>query len=275
MGLRYDKFAKRWVEDTSNYTDATINGLTKATTPDWTQYKLDADFLYQVNEGDWRGSDGTVGLYDAFHKASWNFKPDAFLEDSKGSNDLTNVGADQYLVGAYGRQANFNGSSDEMHIADNTDLSPTSSFLVRAWANWDTIGAHGQIMAKTGSYELVYFNNSNRMFFRMYNGSGVGSQIGSGVGITAGKLTNVIAVADPTALKIYLYVDGVEAGTPAAYDGTIQDTSNPMYLGVLGGTNDWLNGKLSNVDVWNGLTFANDATREAMVADLQTSFYIG
>ena len=134
----------------------------------------------------------------------------------------------------------FDGVDDYIDAGNSGTFDITSQLSLVAWIKPDVVNQNFGILSKwttsTGSSNsyLLYggqdvFNDKLRFFIQQSNGAF--SSISPTTSLTAGTWVHLAAVADGAVLR--LYVNGVDTGTTAAYDGTIAVSAKNLLLGKL------------------------------------------
>lgn len=145
----------------------------------------------------------------------------------------------------------FNGSSDYVYISDDAGTSPTGTMTITTIAKIDTQADHTLISKWGGG------SNAFSMFFGqgaastaaecyLVQSDGSTTVVASGGTYTTGVWAVWTCVADGSTWR--MYKNGLPAGSPQSYDGTIQDSTNPMVVGTLGQAVFFLDGKVAYAD---------------------------
>jgi chitodextrinase len=188
---------------------------------------------------------GLVAGY-SFNTGSGTTLPDV----SGNGNNGTITSATWSTQGKFGGALSFNGSSSIVRVASSASLNLSSAMTLSAWINpsasqsgWRTI-----VQKETDAYFLNAGNNSP------LQPAGGGTFAGATQwlsGPTANPLntwTHVALTYDGTILR--LYVNGTQVTTQAA-GGTIQATSNPLWIGGNSPYGEFFQGLLDDVRVYN------------------------
>lgn len=223
---------------------------------------------------EWSANGATLDTYTQYLTAYWNLNQTSGNRgDSAGSNTLTDNNTVGYIAGINGNAANFTAANSEsLSLADTAAVSFTAGFAISFWFQVDTLASTRGLISKgalNGEYEVTSFNDASKLFFRAYQSGGTGVYI-DGITISAATTYHCVVLGDDTEGKIFMYLNNVSQGTPAAWDGTVKDSTNTFYIGSRNG-GDFHNSWIDEVAVFKGLTFADQATREAFVAALYNS----
>ncbi len=193
----------------------------------------------------------------------------AGVEDSKGSNTLTNDGV-AFVPGIVGNSFEFvRANTDKMYVTDNASISfVNEDFSLVAIGKPAADGLDHTIMGKWAAntsdreYRLDIGSDNKVNFFVSHNG--VASQLlESSVTVSADSINIITAVHDSVGNKMHLYVN--EGHTEVAYSLGCNDNNATFALGAY-----WFTGWTSH---WDGLIDSVGITREALSADNHEWFY--
>jgi hypothetical protein len=175
----------------------------------------------------------------------------------------------------------FDGTNDRIDYANVADLSG-AAFSASLWSTLDVTG--------TGLWYFINFQNpAGTPITNLFNNGGGGAgalqlsrtgattkfRTSTSGAITTGTLYNIVATdtGSNTGTDIHIYVNGTEVSYASAGDGATPLAADGAW--VLGGrTGDNLrniNGRLSDVAVWNRVLSANEI---AMLANAYSPHFI-
>jgi hypothetical protein len=191
---------------------------------------------------------GLIGL--------WSFDgPDvsgstAYDRSGEG-NDGTITGGAFPTIGVVGQALGFDGVDDKVDTGD-WDSFGTTPFTVSAWVKGvgssPSLGIIGSISVTTG-WALEAHNGTARWY--------VNASTVSGASINNGTWHHVVGVRDGS--TIYLYVDGVLAGsTTASQVGNSTDDSSSVYIGSWGSSGFEYAGSIDDVRVYDRALSASE-----------------
>ncbi|CAB5217656.1 Concanavalin A-like lectin/glucanases superfamily [uncultured Caudovirales phage] len=218
-----------------------------------------------------------TGLY-AYYKAESN------ANDALSGFNGTAIGGVTYTAGKSGDAFTCNGTSGYVDLGNNIFNSFTSDFSVSAWINLNTVSGDQAIISSL-SYSPGFglangwwlLTSSDTISFRIYRSdSGGQNTILSTATVLSTSTWYNIVVTRKAGTRTRIYVNGTEVASNSS-------TMNPTY--TLGGTsesaipssigtwkytstlkNDYLNGKIDELGVWNKELTASEVT------ELQTKF---
>ncbi len=193
---------------------------------------------------------------------AWAFNEGAgtTAADSSGTgNQGTLVGGATWSAqGRYGGALSFNGSTGLVRVADSASLNLTTAMTLSAWirptanqSGWRTI-----LQKQTDAYFLNASNDTGAL--RPSGGGTFGDSTSFVTGTTASPLntwTHVAMTYDGTTQR--LYVNGTQVATRAT-TGTIQVTSNPLWIGGNQPYGEYFTGLIDEVRVYNRALTATD-----------------
>ncbi len=149
----------------------------------------------------------------------------------------------------------FDGSNDEVRIADNELLSGGSgkSITVEAWAKIDNLSNNAPLVMK-------WLDSQDKDWGLRVKDTGelqvaiesAGDDWEYSVGNVAVGLWNHLAFTfDNSANSVKLYINGHEVGPGATLTGNMPNTSADIFLGKHGYNPEYLDGALAEVRIWN------------------------
>lgn len=206
------------------------------------------------------------------------------LNDSKGSNNLTNNGSTVFAAGKFNNGIDLErGSSQYLSIADasQTGLDITGDFSICAWVKLESAPASGEtysIVAKDDysnaanrQYYLKYENNTGTYSFTVMASDGTASFATKNYTMTAGTFYQVAVSVNLTTDIVEFFINGVSIGT-AAFDTTvtaIQNTSSSFKIGGNqngGSFTDFFDGVIDDVAIFS---------KALTAAEVSQLYYLG
>lgn len=172
--------------------------------------------------------------------------------DSEGSNTGTNVGATRGATGLIGNCFDFDGTNDEVTVADNNTLDfGTGDFSVNFWVNApNTTAADGGLVTKkitsspwTGF--VIRFTTNHKVD---YITTGVARTITISTGIADSSWHMITLTRSSNTVQLYL--DGSADGSSGTDNENI-DNANIMRFGQLQGFGSFMDGLLDEIGIWN------------------------
>ena len=167
-------------------------------------------------------SNGLVG-YWKMDESSWG----SVIDASGNGNTGSVTGGATPAAGRFGNGGNFDGSTQNISIPDNSTLNPTTAITVSAW--YKTTDSAGGIIVKRSSsngYRLVYAGNT--LYFTVGNGSGIVQP--STAGYNDGTWHFVVGTWSNSDNTARLYIDGIlkNSGT---LSGPLANTATALLIG--------------------------------------------
>ena len=103
-------------------------------------------------------------------------------------------------------------------------------------------------------YQLYF--DSGHLYYTHESGSGADTALDFGaigdLGIDTGEWAHIALVRDAAAKSVTLYVDGVQAGSTLVYTADPSDGgASELLLGLTASSNEYFNGALADVRVWD------------------------
>ena len=190
--------------------------------------------------------------------------------DSKGTvNGVYTNGPTLAAAGAIAGSANgsvsLDGTNDHVAMGDVYDFSGTAPFSVEAWINRGSLneGSHRRWIVdkyKPGGasgWALTIEPNSRPSPQRIaFERSGASSDLLTGTTATvAGRWYHVVATYDGATMR--LYVNG-KLESSMASSVSLANTANPFRLGSATTSNEWYDGRVDEVSVYNTALSATD-----------------
>jgi len=151
----------------------------------------------------------------------------------------------------------YNGTSSTVSIADNAVLEPgTGDFTLEAWVYYSTItGSTRTFISKTNNGGLasnwsygMRTNTAGATYFEV--GNGTTSVTSPSYNVSTGQWYQIVGVwTNVAANSIELYINGVSQGSNAHAFASVNNSTNPLYLGSYNGGeySQWLNGRMGIV----------------------------
>jgi hypothetical protein len=229
----------------------------------------------------------------------WNFDEGTgtIAHDSSGNNNDGTIYGATWTSGKYGQALSFDGVDDYVEMAENTDLDPhTSNWTISAWVNvarltgpyvfgndWEYgFVIVGKRQTEFGDYSLTLLahggtsETSPAKFAFVLDGPSQAAGAESDL-INVFGWHHVVGVRRSG--ELYVYVDGVEYGPNNFFqDGshitptTDVNSNTPIHLGHHGAWNQYYNGIIDEVKIYNRALSAEEVWAEYTG---QTKFIIG
>jgi hypothetical protein len=142
----------------------------------------------------------------------------------------------------------FDGAKGAVRVASSASLNLSSPFSLEAWikpSKLPAAGSFASVLTKAESYSLQ-FNGPSLEFTVIQSGARHRLQAPSGT-IVAGSTYYVVGTYDGTTQR--LYVNGSQVAS-AALTGGASVTSNPLYLGSWGGSEEFFAGTIDEAAVY-------------------------
>ncbi len=170
--------------------------------------------------------------------------------DSSGNNNTGALNGATWTTGKYGGALNFNGSNT-VQIPSAPSLNLTTGMTLAAWIKPST--------SQTG-WRTIMQKQADAYFLNASKGTGTllpagGGTIGSGGPIVSGTTTSPVNAWTHIALTydgttMRLYVNGTQVSSTAA-TGTIQTTTNPLWIGGNSPYGEYFQGAIDEARVYN------------------------
>lgn len=194
----------------------------------------------------------TVPLADSL-VSYWSL---ANVNDSHGSNNLTNNNTVTFVSGKVGNAGNFvQASSQYLSIASNSTLEAGDiDFTWTFWVYLTNTAANRTLIAKWGAasdgdYRIQFLTSGTTVTFTARNSTNSANAAASAGTLSATTWYFFACRHDATANQISISVD---AGTPvtAALTGGTRVSSNALAIGALNTPGTYHNGMLDEVGWW-------------------------
>lgn len=177
-----------------------------------------------------------TATWDTNFAGVWHLHDD-FLDASSNNNDGTNYGSTDVL-GKIGQGQDFDGTDDEITIADDASISfgdsgSESPFSISAWVNRDSATERDMIVSKDNNVTDLEFEfwvgNSDRLNFYLEDAENDLLAIKSTAAVVGNNWTHLVATYDGSGLYsgLALYVDGVQLT-----GGAVVDISTGTWNGI-------------------------------------------
>jgi len=174
--------------------------------------------------------------------------------------DMSGVGNNGTLINGVGYSTDnkgsmvFDGVNDYADCGNTTSLSDiggTTNITVSVWAYYNAYGGGGQsysvMTVKGNPWTWLLENPSNTFKFRITAG-GADVNVADTSAHSLNTWYNVVGTYDGSSMRIY--VNGVLKNTKTQA-GTLATNTSTAKIGTFQGTNYNLNGKISNVSIYN------------------------
>jgi Concanavalin A-like lectin/glucanases superfamily/Galactose oxidase-like, Early set domain/Bacterial Ig domain len=173
------------------------------------------------------------------------------VTDSSGSNNAGTITGATWAQGRFGNALSFNGISDIVRIPASSSLNVSSAMTLEAWIK-PTTAQSGWRTIMQREVDAYFLNASNSNGPLLPSGGGTFNGTGAYVsGTTANPVnawTHVALTYDGAMLR--LYVNGALAASQAQ-TGSIQTTSNPLWIGGNSPYGEYFQGIIDEVRVYN------------------------
>jgi hypothetical protein len=179
------------------------------------------------------------------------------IDASGNGNHGTLSGATWTPSGRFGGAVSFDGINDWVTVVDAASLDLTTGMTLAAWVQPSTINGWETVVLKEAGSELAFAlyadNNGNdsggprRPAAWIRQGGTSYSTLGSQQ-LAVGQWTHLAAAYDGAALR--LYVDGTLTSS-LSRTGAINVSSGPLRIGGNAIWNEWFNGLIDEVRVYN------------------------
>ncbi len=193
------------------------------------------------------------------------------VNDSKGSNNLTNNGTVTFPAGKFGNSALLNGSSKYLSIADasQTGLDLAGDFAMSVWIKLNTQPGSGlayQIITKDDvnqrQYAFTYLDvgGVKRIAIFIHASNAVYDEVYIAQTLPVGVWTHICLTCDisnSASSEFVFYINGVKIGNgTVATDGSvtaIQNTTAQFEIGrrIYSGFNQYLDGSVDDIAIFS------------------------
>lgn len=178
----------------------------------------------------------------------WRFEGNA-SDASCNSNDGTINGATP-IAGFLGRGFDFDGTNDYIDAGNDATLTLADSITVAAWV-WHDSG-NGHVVNRGGGwsdygYSMYWYSSKIRIELQKSGEKTI-------LDITQpsnGAWHHLAFTWDIISKKIYVYIDGVKAGSSATFNGPIGTPSQNLNIGRNQLHSAYFNGKIDEVQIFN------------------------
>ena len=167
------------------------------------------------------------------------------------ANNGTNVGTTNLTSAQIAGGDTFNGSSQNINVADSGSLDITGNFTLSAWfsktsnSGWDAIVSKGSTtsqinyyLATTGTELAIGFTDSGGTWREL---------VTSGLGLTTGTWYHAAATYDDTANTWKLYLDGNQVASASTTYSVVANTGT-LTIGK-SPWGEWFAGSLDEVKI--------------------------
>ncbi|XLQ20559.1 MAG: DUF2341 domain-containing protein [Candidatus Moraniibacteriota bacterium] len=255
-------YSDTWWDAGNNWVELNGTGLTNGTGI-YTSEILDAkevttwtDFIWTSNTPTYKELPNNTGIESNYSAGNTDMTGNVLLMhmnessgtivDSSGSNNDGSYNGTGYgLAGQFNTGLDFDGSDDEITIADDASLSFPTEITASIWVYADDWSGWRSFFHKnttTASNNDIYFEQNGGVLYN-YNTINTGSVV-----LATGRWQHLVYTADATRER--LYVDGqVVADEPSQFTGTVN--TNPMIIGGSGGGGEQIDGRMDEAAVWN------------------------
>ena len=161
-------------------------------------------------------------------------------------NKFTTAGISHPAQGS----AEFNGSSDFIEV-NPAPVGSESALTISCWVNTTDTSTRGLISKGTGGFsDFVLFGNLSPFKIGVFiqTTTANSGNVYSTTTLNDGKWHFMTATWDGSNVRVY--VDG-SLENSAALTGTLNNSQNNMYIGAYSDDDNYLDGNLANVAIWN------------------------
>lgn len=183
------------------------------------------------------------------------------IDTTLNNNDGTVIGTTQDEYGVYknGKGYSLDGVNDYIIMPDDSTLQITGDLTITVWVRMSAIGAAGSFLFKgTGTNAGPYrFQVTNVGELRFGRGNGTSQSAVSGTDTISGSTWSHVAVT-MSGTTVTFYINGVaDSGGTKTISTTTADSGNSLLMGKRDADDQFLNGRLDEVRIFNE---AKDAT---------------
>jgi len=200
-----------------------------------------------------------AGVWDSNYKGVWHLSETSGTHyDSTSNNcDGTNNGSTQNAAGKIAGGNEFDGSNDEINIADLAALDITGAITIEAWVDPDSnslntvLSKGNQNFGAAGNYDY-FLGVHTGVAFKGSNGSAHIVDLGGSTTVTTGTWHHIAGAWDGTtgANGIAVYLDGSNDGNGTATNTSLA-TTYAVRLGGEGSYSYSYDGHLDEVRISN------------------------
>ncbi|MCB9816610.1 LamG domain-containing protein [Candidatus Nomurabacteria bacterium] len=191
---------------------------------------------------------------------------------SNDGNARGDIAQNSTTLGVLGQAMNFNGTTDYVQIADDTELGITDAMAISAWVKLDdnTPNTKQFIVSKrsgttaTANYRLLVDDGSTydkgELYFSYYAASNW-RHIRSNYLIPDTEWHNLTAVFDYANSEVVFYDNGVEVASPSITQNIVDYSGTDVHIGTDSSKTDFLAGDLDDVRIYNRTLTADEVKR--------------
>ena len=252
--------------DSSNVFRTYVNGDIKNTVTDPGTFSFNQiGRYYNVSTNDYRGEMSNVAIWNTDQSAN----KDNIYNNGSPQTTYTVTPQNWWKLNAtsvytpsapnYTTALDFVANGDTISIPDSNDLDLSGTdFSISFWVNANDISGSQMILQKySGSTGWAIYNKSTANSLEFY-------QAGSFFALDSNSIDNniwshYVVTANVSASEYKIYKNGSLINTISK---TINITSStqPLYIGSLGGTGFYYNGLLSNIAIFNSTLLASQVS---------------
>ena len=166
---------------------------------------------------------------------------------------------------SYDNAASFNGTNQFLSIADNASINLSgTNFTLSCWyfvSALNTVNAYvfGKAVLNLLPLDYGFRINANTTTTQFLWSTSGSYSVLTGPSVVLGAWNHLTIVFDGTNLT--MYGNGV-AGTPVAMPAAIQNTANPLSIGLAGANNSqYLNGRVAAFGLWKRALSPSEVTQ--------------
>lgn len=170
----------------------------------------------------------------------------AYDNSGNENHGIVKDGGDSTIPGATGilgqKAYSFDGNNDYIDYGNVLSL-PDTGFAISAWVNINSFDTHNAIFFKNDSWQFVA-HQDNRLWLGTFGtGHTTSTSIPKGVWVH-------LAVSYPQSGKVYGWINGVR-NSMGTSDNNVGSTSNSLYAGYRSYGEDYFDGKISELRIYN------------------------
>ena len=200
---------------------------------------------WKMDEGSWTNNCSTDSVFDSSGNGN------------NGDSCPNGTGPTGNASGKSGNAGSFDGSDDNIRIADASSLRPTN-ITVTAWVYArNTVDQYiiskGKTSGDSYNFAINVFGGSGKVSWNSYNGSWV--SIISSSTIPTNQWVHLAGTYDSSAQQMKFYINGVQEGSPASLSSIDYTGTTSLRIGSRSLWNDtatnYFNGFIDDVRIYN------------------------
>ena len=198
--------------------------------------------------------DGLVLALDAANTKSYPSSGGSTWYDLSGKKNDGDIDGPTHNSDGY---FSFDGSNDKVDVNDNSssfDLG-SDNFSAEVWVWFDSVSSGGIVSKHTTAtphwFEYRIGSSGKILTQVSLNGSSWGISYQSTTSVTTNLWYNIMLVRDGSSFKTY--INGIDGGGSGSSSSSISNnTSYPFRMGLRGGNDQPLDGRISNFKLYKG-----------------------